>query len=44
MRSEVALWVGAVTSALFLFFGAAWLGDLANLLWFNLLFFWLFFA
>ena len=42
MRSEAALWVGAATSALFLFFGAAWLGDLSNLLWFNLLFFWLF--
>lgn len=42
IRSESPLWVGAVTGVLFLVFGTEWLGDLSNLLWFNLLFFWLF--
>lgn len=41
-RSELALWVGAVTAALFMAFGDAWLTDLSNPFWYGLLFVWLF--
>ena len=42
LRTELPLWVGAVTTALFIAFGDRWLADLSNLFWYSLLFFWLF--
>lgn len=42
VRSELSLWFGAATAALFLVYGDAWLTDLSNPLWFGLLFAWLF--
>jgi Ca2+:H+ antiporter len=41
-RSEIALWVGALTAAVFLAFGDDWLADLSDGLKFSLLFSWLF--
>ncbi len=41
-RSELALWVGAVTAALFMAFGDGWLTDLSNPIWYGFLFVWLF--
>ena len=42
LRTEGALWIGAITTVLFLAFGDAWTADLSNLFWYNALFFWLF--
>ena len=42
VRGELPLLVGGATTALFAIFGAGWLSDLSNFLWFNLLFVWLF--
>jgi Ca2+:H+ antiporter len=42
VRSELSLWFGAATAALFLVFGDTWLMDLSNPLWYGLLFAWLF--
>ena len=42
LRSEVSLWIGTATTALFLVFGDAWVADLSNVLWYSLLFAWLF--
>lgn len=41
-RGEAALWVGAVTMALFLLFGKRWLSDLLFPGWYALMFVWLF--
>jgi Ca2+:H+ antiporter len=41
-RSEAALWVGAVTTALLWTFGDRWLADLSNPAWYALLFAWTF--
>lgn len=41
-RSETALWVGALTAAVFLVFGDGWLADLSSGLRFSALFGWLF--
>jgi Ca2+:H+ antiporter len=41
-RSELPLWLGVATTLLFGAFGAGWLADLSNLVWYNLLFIWLF--
>ncbi len=43
-RSELALWFGAITTALFLAFGTGWLGDLSNVAWTATMFAWLFAA
>ena len=42
LRSEVSLWIGTATTALFLVFGDAWVADLSNVLWYSALFAWLF--
>ena len=42
LRTEGALWIGAITTVLFLAFGDAWTADLSNLFWYNALFLWLF--
>ena len=42
LRSEVALWVGALTLVIFTLFGQEWLAELSNPLWFGFLFAWLF--
>ncbi len=42
IRTELGLWVGAVTAVLFTVFGDSWLADLSNLPWFGFLFIWLF--
>ncbi len=42
LRTELPLWVGAVTTVLFTAFGGRWLADLSNPFWYSLLFFWLF--
>ena len=42
LRSELALWVGALTTVIFTFFGTGWLADLSNPLWYGFLFAWLF--
>jgi Ca2+:H+ antiporter len=42
LRSELVLWVGGVTTILFLAFGDRWLADLSRLWWFAVLFVWLF--
>lgn len=42
LRSEVALWVGALTLVIFTLFGQQWLAELSNPLWFGFLFAWLF--
>ncbi len=42
LRTELALWIGALTAALFTVFGDAWLGDLSDSLRYGLLFAWLF--
>ena len=44
LRSELALWFGAVTTALFFVFGKSWLGDLSGGAWYAILFGWLFAA
>jgi Ca2+:H+ antiporter len=44
LRGEWALPVSVVTCGLFLAFGTAWLGNLANPLWFGLMLAWLFVA
>jgi Ca2+:H+ antiporter len=41
-RSEMALWIGIVTTLIFLFVGQSWLVDLSNPLKYGLLFLWLF--
>ena len=41
-RSELPLWAGAITTALFLVFGDSWLADLSSIPWFSFLFLWLF--
>lgn len=42
LRSEVALWLGAATTMLFMLYGKGWLADLSNQLQFTILFAWLF--
>ena len=42
LRSEVSLWIGTATTAVFLVFGDAWVADLSNVLWYSALFAWLF--
>jgi len=42
LRSEVALWVGALTLVIFTLFGQQWLAELSNPLWSGFLFAWLF--
>ncbi len=42
LRSELALWVGALTTVVFTLFGGALLSDLSNPLWSSVLFAWLF--
>lgn len=42
LRTEMALWFGVATAALFVTFGERWLADLSNPLWSALLFTWLF--
>jgi Ca2+:H+ antiporter len=42
VRSELSLWFGAATAALFAVYGSAWLMDLSSPLWFGFLFVWLF--
>ena len=42
LRSELALWVGTLTTVIFTFFGTGWLADLSNPLWYSFLFGWLF--
>ena len=41
-RSEMALWIGIITTLIFLFVGKSWLVDLSNPLKYGLLFLWLF--
>lgn len=42
LRSEIALWFGGITSALFFMFGDRWLADLSSSVSYGLLFAWLF--
>jgi Ca2+:H+ antiporter len=42
IRSEMSLWVGAMTTVLFIVFGADWLSNLSNLLQTSVIFIWLF--
>lgn len=42
LRSELALWVGALTAILSTVFGAEWFTGLSNPLWYGFLFGWLF--
>ena len=44
VRSEAALWVGILATALFTFFGETWLADLSNPLRYGVLFLCLFFV
>ncbi len=40
--SELALWLGAITTLVFYLFGSTWLGDLSETLWYLFMFGWLF--
>lgn len=42
IRSELALWTGILTAIVFTAFGYSWLSNLADPLWYSLLFVWLF--
>ena len=42
IRSEMALWLGAITTVIFMVFGDTWLSDLSSPLWYTILFCWLF--
>ena len=42
IRSEMALWIGIITTLIFLIAGKGWLVDLSNPLKYGLLFLWLF--
>ena len=42
IRSEMALWLGAITTVIFMVFGDTWLADLSSPLWYTILFCWLF--
>ena len=42
LRSELALWIGFLTTAIFTLFGTAWFANLSNALWYAFLFIWLF--
>ncbi|MHC4403430.1 MAG: calcium:cation antiporter [Planctomycetota bacterium] len=44
LRSELALWFGAVTTLVFFLFGSAWLGDLSETIWYLSMLGWLFAA
>jgi hypothetical protein len=42
IRSGMALWLGAITTVIFILFGDTWLADLSSPLWYTFLFCWLF--